>query len=136
MLSKNHLNSLEYEVMGACIEVHKHLGPGLLESVYHQCLVKEFELREIPFSSQHPVLVDYKGYEIDTVLKADFLIYDIFLLEIKAVEELLPIHYAQTLTYMKLLKSPKGLLVNFNTTNLYHQGRKPFVNDLFRDLPE
>lgn len=136
MITKSFLNSLEYEVMGACIEVHKHIGPGLLETVYHQCLVREFEYRKIRFASEPPVLVEYKGLELDTCLRADFLIDNIFVLEIKAVDELQPIHTAQILTYMKLLQSPKGLLVNFNTANLYHQGRKAYVNEYFRDLPE
>lgn len=136
MLTKTYLNDLEYKVMGACIEVHKHIGPGLLESVYCECLAKEFELRGIDYTSEYPLLINYKGLKLDTILSADFVIEDVFILEIKAVDDFHPIHTAKMLTYMQLLESPKGLMVNFNTTNIYHQGRKSFVNELFRNLPE
>ena len=114
--------------------MHRELGPGLLESVYNKCLRREFELGGIPFSFEHLVPVSYKGIELNTELRVDFFIEEIFVLELKAVDVILPIHEAQILTYMKLLKSPKGLLINFNCTNIYHNGRKPFVNELYRDL--
>lgn len=134
MITRKYLDELEYNVMGACIEVHKALGAGLLESVYQKCLEKEFELRGINFSSEHVVMVNYKGMQLDTLLRADFLIENTLVLEIKAVEATLPIHEAQVLTYMKLLESPKGLVVNFNTTNIYHRGRKSFANQYYSTL--
>lgn len=134
MITKKYLDNLEYEIVGACIEVHKALGPGLLESIYHKCLCKEFESEGISFSFEHLVPVYYKGVEMETQLRVDFLIENVFVLELKAVDTMLPIHEAQVLTYMKLLKSPKGLLINFNCTNIYHNGRKPFVNEFYRDL--
>lgn len=136
MLTRKYLNQLEYEIFGACLEVHKALGPGLLESVYHQCLTREFELRGTNFTSEKLISVVYKGIDVNTILKADFVIEEVFILEIKAVESILPIHEAQLLTYMKLLGCSKGLLLNFNTSNLYHNGRKSFVNELFRSLPD
>ena len=134
MITRSELDTLEYQITGACIEVHKHLGPGLLESVYQQCLSREFQLRNIPHKSQHIVSVHYKGVMLDTALRTDFLIGSDLLVELKAVESILPIHEAQILTYMKLLKVPKGLLINFNCTNIIHHGKKSYVNELYREL--
>lgn len=134
MLTRRHLEDLDYRITGACIEVHKHLGPGLLESVYHQCLARELQMRNIEFSSGHVVNVIYKDIQLDTLLRADFLIENSLIIEIKAVEQILPIHKAQLLTYMKLLKTPKGLLINFNCANIIHEGKISFVNEFYREL--
>ncbi len=134
MIEKRFIDELEYIVTGACIEVHRALGPGLLESVYHKCLMHEFKLLEIPFESEKNVLVYYKGEEINTILKADLIVDDCIVLELKAVKEILPIHEAQLLSYMKLLKLPKGLLFNFCCTNIIHQGKKSFVNEYYNRL--
>ncbi|TDE16829.1 GxxExxY protein [Dyadobacter psychrotolerans] len=134
MITRSGLDPLEYQITGACIEVHKHLGPGLLESVYQQYLSREFQLRNIPHKSQHIVSVHYKGVMLDTALRTDFLIGSDLLVELKAIESILPIHEAQILAYMKLLKVPKGLLMNFNCTNIIHHGKKSYVNELYREL--
>ena len=134
MITRSELDALEYQITGACIEVHKHLGPGLLESVYQKCLSRELELRNISFKSEHIISVHYKGVILDTALRTDFLIGSDLLVELKAVESILPIHEAQILTYMKLLKVPKGLLVNFNCTNIIHHGKKSYVNEFYREL--
>ena len=134
MITRSELDALEYQITGACIEVHKHLGPGLLESVYQKCLSRELQLRNISFKSEHIISVHYKGVILDTALRTDFLIGSDLLVELKAVESILPIHEAQILTYMKLLKVPKGLLVNFNCTNIIHHGKKSYVNEFYREL--
>lgn len=108
----------------------------MLESVYHKCLKKELELRNIDFISELSVPVNYKGLDIDTELRCDLFIENILAVELKAVDFILPVHQAQILTYMQLLQSPKGLLINFNVTNIYHEGQQTFVNEFFRDLPE
>ena len=128
------LNKLIYEVNGAAMEVHQQLGPGLLESIYHQCMKEELKLRNISFQSEMIIPVKYKGKLIDTNLRLDLLVEGILPVELKAVEKILPIHQAQLLTYMKLLKLPKGLLINFNVTNLYYEGQKTMVNELYYDL--
>ena len=135
-LSKSYLTDLIYRVNGAAIEVHKEVGPGLLESVYHKCLKKELTLRKIEFQSELIVSVNYKGLDLDTELRCDLLVENVLPVELKAVEYLLPVHEAQIMTYMKLLEVPKGLLLNFNVTNLYNEGQKTFVNELYRNLPE
>ena len=135
-MTKQYLDKLTYQVIGAAIEVHKSLGAGLLESVYHECLKYELSLRKIEFCSELIVPVHFKGLEIETDLRCDLFIENCLVIEIKSVSELISIHTAQLLTYMKLLKSPKGILINFNCVNLYKDGQKTFVNEFFRDLPE
>jgi len=136
LITKSYLKDLVYHVNGAAIEVHKALGPGLLESVYHKCLKKEFLLRGISFFSEFIVPVSYKGLEFETDLRCDFLVEKILVVELKAIDFVLPIHEAQVLTYMKLLNVPKGLMINFNTVNIFNEGQKTFVNELYRGLPD
>ena len=109
---------LSREVIGAAIEVHRVLGPGLLESIYERCLVHELELRGIPAIRQQQVRIDYKGFVFAEELRFDLLVDGALLLELKAVQEILPIHKAQLLSYMKLLDSPLGLLLNFHELKL------------------
>jgi GxxExxY protein len=135
-LTKKYINDLVYKVVGACIEVHKVLGPGLLESVYHKCLEKELTIRNIKFKSEYKIPFSYKGLELNIDLRCDFFIENCLVLELKSVETILPIHQAQLLTYMRLLESPKGVLVNFNVDNIFYEGQQCLVNELFRILPE
>ncbi len=135
-ITKTNLKDLVYQVNGAAIEVHKALGPGLLESVYHKCLIKELSLRKINFQSELVVPVSYKGTNIDAELRCDLFVENILVVELKAVEYVLPVHEAQILTYMKLLEAPEGILINFNVVNLYKDGQKTYVNELFRNLQE
>jgi GxxExxY protein len=135
-MDKKYLNDLTYRVLGCCIAVHKELGPGLLESVYHKCLKHELHYNQIHFHSELAVRIDYKGLDVQADLRCDLLIENCLVLEIKSVEYVLPIHEAQLLTYMRLLKVPKGILVNFNTINIFKEGQKTFVNELFRNLPD
>lgn len=135
-MTKKFLDDLTYKIIGAAIEVHKDLGPGLLESVYQKCLKQEFFLRELRYSLELLVPVQYKGVEMDTELRCDFLVEDSIVVELKAVDALAPVHEAQILTYMKLLQKPKGILINFNCANLFKEGQRTFVNELFRKLPD
>ncbi|WP_353078793.1 GxxExxY protein [Flavobacterium sp.] len=135
-VSKKELKNLVYKVNGAAIEVHKSLGPGLLESVYHQCLLKEFELRNIKYISENQVPIVYKGHFLETKLRCDFLIEDVLVVELKSVSEVNSIFEAQILTYMNLLKVPIGLLINFNVNNIFYDGQQTFVNEIYRLLPE
>lgn len=106
------------KILGAAIEVHRYLGPGLLESVYQTCLSREFELRKIPYVQQRELPVVYKDIRIDQILRLDFLVYDKIILELKSVDALLPIHEAQLLTYLKLAGCKLGMLLNFNSEKL------------------
>jgi GxxExxY protein len=136
MITKSYLKDLIYKVNGAAIEVHKALGPGLLESVYHKCMKHELSLRHINFQSELIIPVNYKGIEIEAELRCDLFVEDILPVELKAIEGILPIHEAQLMTYMKLLEAPEGLLLNFNVTNIFNEGQKTFVNELYRNLSD
>lgn len=135
-MNKKFLDDLTYNVIGAVIDVHKSLGPGLLESVYHKVLKYELFLRRLNYRSEIPLPVNYKGIEIQVDLCCDFFIENSLLVELKAVNSIVPIHEAQVLSYMKLLKAPKGILINFNVVNIFKEGQKTFVNELFRELPD
>lgn len=102
-------------MIGAAIEVHGHLGPGLLEAAYEECLAREFDLRSVPYERQKPLPIAYKGIELDCAFRLDFLVDERLVLELKSVEAVLPIHQAQLLTYLKLTGCKLGLLLNFNT---------------------
>lgn len=134
MITQSYLTDLTYKINGACIEVHKHLGPGLLESVYREALKEEFALREINFKAEFKLDVFYKTKLLNCDFRCDFLIEDIIVLEIKAVKNFDEIHKAQLLNYMGLLKVPKGILINFNVKNIVHEGQQTFVNKYYEQL--
>lgn len=122
-------NDLSQKIIGAAIEVHKHLGPGLLESAYSRCLARELSLQGLSYINEVPLNLRYKGENIDAGYRLDFLIDDKVILELKAVDGLLPIHDAQLLSYLRLSNKKLGLLINFNVT-LLKNGIKRIVNDL------
>ncbi len=135
-ITKSYLKELTYNVIGAAIEVHKELGPGLLESVYHQCMKRELDLRGMKYFSELTIPVHYKGVDIITGLRFDLLVENCLVVELKAVEVIPPIHEARLMTYMKLTSCPQGLMINFNCLNIFKEGQKTFVNELFRNLPD
>ena len=108
------VNQITGAIIGAAIEVHRALGPGLLESAYEECLCRELSLRQVPFERQRSLSVEYKGLDLDCGYRLDLLVDDRVVVEIKAVERLLPIHDAQLLTYLRLGGWKVGLLINFN----------------------
>jgi GxxExxY protein len=111
-------DKLSNEVIGAAIEVHRDKGPGLIESIYEWCLLRELDLRRLSVKNQSVVRISYKGHVRDEPLRYDILVEECLLIESKSVEQLLPIHRAQLLSYMKLLNIPVGLLINFNSPKL------------------
>ena len=119
-------DGLSHRVIGCAIEVHRELGPGLLESTYEQCLAHELMLNSIVFQLQHPQAVQYKGIRLDCGYRLDMLVEGELIIELKSVEKLRGIHEAQLLTYMKLAGVKTGLLMNFNVTKL-KDGIKRFV---------
>jgi GxxExxY protein len=119
-------DELSHRVIGCALEVHRVLGPGLLESTYEQCLAHELRLAGISFKLKHPMPVEYKGVKLDCGYRVDLLVEDRLIVEIKAVEEVKGIHQAQLLTYMKLAGAKVGLLINFNV-KLLRDGIQRFV---------
>lgn len=136
MVTQKYLDELTYDVIGAAIEVHKIMGRGLLENVYHQCLKEELSVRKINFSTEMRIPVIYKDKELKIDFKCDLFIEKCIVVELKAVNEMTVIQEAQLLTYMKLLKAPKGILINFNCYNIFKEGQKTFVNEYFTNLPK
>jgi len=134
-MKKKEVTQLSYEIIGLAIRVHKELGPGLLESVYEKCLKYELELNGYSVKKQVNVPVKYRDMEMDVDLRLDLLVNDTVVVELKAVETVLPVHEAQLLTYMKLMKKPQGLLINFFTDNI-SKAMKPFVNEYFSELED
>ena len=135
-VTKKYLDELTYKVIGCAIEVHKHLGPGLLESIYEKCFLRELKIRGIDFKNQLWVPLQYKGLELRTELRLDVLVEDVLCVELKAQEGLLPIHDAVLLSYMQMLEKPKGILINFHCINIFKEGQRTLVNNLFSLLPE
>ncbi|ROI06971.1 MULTISPECIES: GxxExxY protein [unclassified Chryseobacterium] len=136
MMTKKYLDELTYEIIGGAIEVHKIMGMGLLESVYHECLKQELLYRNINFCTEMKIPVVYKGKVLNVDFRCDLFVEDSIVVELKSVQEMIPIYEAQLLTYMKLLKCPKGILINFNCSNIFKEGQKTFVNEYFRTLPD
>ncbi|HEX9616101.1 MAG TPA: GxxExxY protein [Anaerolineales bacterium] len=108
------INQITETIIGAAIEVHRHLGPGLLESAYHTCLAREMTLRGLDFEREKELPIEYKGLQLDCGYRLDFRVEQSVIVELKAVEALQPIHEAQLLTYLKLTRCKIGLLINFN----------------------
>jgi GxxExxY protein len=134
-MTQKEVNQIAYDVISCAIEVHKILGPGLLESVYEDCMVYELGLRGFEVKRQQKVLVMYKGIKLETELRFDLLVNDCVIVELKAVQEINPIEIAKLLSYMKLLKKPKGLMINFFTDKII-KSTTPYVNEYFSALPD
>ena len=136
MVTQKHLDELTYQVIGSAIEVHKIMGRGLLENIYHHCLIEELNSRKINFSTEMKIPVLYKDKELKIDFKCDLFIENCLVVELKAVTEINPVHKAQLLTYMKLLQSPKGILINFNCFNIFKEGQITLINEYFNKLPK
>ena len=127
MRNYSDINQLTGDVIGSAIEVHKTLGPGLLESAYERCLCLELDLRDIPFVCQKELPLEYKGSQVDCGYRLDMVVADKLIVELKACEQILPIHEAQMLTYLKITGIRHGLLINFNVPIL-KEGIKRLAN--------
>ncbi len=117
---------LSHAIIGAAIEIHRSLGPGLLEAVYEECLARELNLRMIPFERQKPIPLVYKGLKLECGYRLDFLVSSRIVVEIKSIEAIAPIHESVMLTYLRLSQSPLGLLINFSVPIL-KDGIRRFV---------
>lgn len=127
-MSPDQLNALSKIILQASISVHKEMGPGLLEAVYQQCLVKELTLQEVNVTTMVPVPLQYKGYTLNKDYVIDMLVEEEIILELKAVEAILPVHEAQIINYLKLANKRLGFLINFNVP-IMKSGFKRFVNN-------
>jgi GxxExxY protein len=134
MATKKFIDALSYEIIGSAIYVHKEMGSGLLENVYQHCMEEELRYRKINFTSEMTVPVLFRERALDVKLRCDFFVEECIVLELKSVIEMNKICEAQLLTYMNLLKSPKGVLINFCCENIFYEGQKTFVNEHYSKL--
>jgi GxxExxY protein len=118
------LNDLSYHIIEAGIEIHRALGPGLLESTYRKCMMYELGLRQLDVVSEKVVPVRYKDLALDAGYRVDLIVADTIIVELKAIETVLPVHYQQVLTYVKHMNKPLGLLINFNVAVLANGVRR------------
>ena len=135
MITQKEINDLAYSIVGCAIEVHKNIGPGLLESVYQKCLIEELKQLGFDVKSQVWIPVNYKGKILESSLKLDLSNNDIIVVELKAQDNMIPLYKAQLLSYLKLSGKPKGLLINFHTENIT-KGLVSMVTEEFSKLPE
>ncbi len=134
-MTQKYINDICYKIVGCAIEVHKQLGPGLMESMYEACLIEELKDYGFNVKSQVKIPFNYKGKDLNLYFIIDLLINDLVIVELKAVEALIPLFKAQLLSYLHLTHLPKGLLINFNCENITKQ-LVPLVIEEFSKLPE
>ena len=134
-VTKKLINDISYKIVGCAIEVHKQLGPGLPESVYETCFVDELISQGLKVERQIPVPILYKGKDLGTNLVLDLIVNECVIVELKAVEIMIPVFKAQLLSYLKLTGKPKGLLIHFHCENI-KDSLVPLVTDVFAKLPE
>jgi GxxExxY protein len=127
-MTNEQLNIISKEILDASFQVHKEMGPGLLESIYELCLMKELQLRGLNVQNQVSIPLIYKGFEISKDFRIDILVENEIIIELKAVEFLLPVHKAQIISYLKLSNKKLGFLINFNT-DLLKNGFNRYVNN-------
>jgi len=134
-MTQKDINHIAYKTVGCAIEVHRDLGPGLLESVYQACLAEELKRSGIEVKQQIFIPVIYKGKDLGGMLKLDLLVENIVILELKAVDIMIPLYKAQLLSYLKLTGKPKGLLINFHCENIV-EGMSAWATEEFAKLPK
>lgn len=134
--TQKYIDELTYIIIGCAIEVHKQLGPGSLESVYEKCFIRELQLKSINYMSQQKIPLNHKGIRFDAELRFDVMVENLIIVELKAIDGILPIHEANVLTYIKMLEKPKGIIINFNCTNIFKEGQKTLFNQYYTALPK
>ncbi|MGC3978499.1 MAG: GxxExxY protein [Paludibacteraceae bacterium] len=130
-ITQKHINELSKIIIGCAIEVHKELGPGLLEKTYEKAMLMVIKEKGLDAKYQLEVPVNFRNTIIDNALRLDILVEELIIVELKSVEKILPIHEAQVLTYLKLLKKPKGILINFNCTNIFIKVKPHLYQNIF-----
>ena len=135
METQTEITQASYDIIGCAIEVHELLGPGLLESVYEECLIQELLLQGMQVERQVEIPLYYKGKKLSSSYRVDLLVNEKIILELKVVEKVLSVHKAQLLSYLKLANKPKGILINFHTDNIVNSAVH-LVTEQFRKLPK
>jgi GxxExxY protein len=135
MMTQKYINEIAYRIVGCAIEVHKNLGPGLLESVYQICFIDELKMSGLKVQSEVIIPIDYKGKHLGGILKLDLIVNELVIVELKAVDTMIPLYKAQLLSYLKLTGKPKGLLINFHCDNIVKE-MVSMVTEKYADEPK
>jgi GxxExxY protein len=135
IITQKYLDQIVHEIIGCAIEIHKELGPGLLESAYEKCMIFLLKNNGYKVESQLDVPIIFRGLLVDRGFRLDLLVENLIIVEIKATKELTSVNKQQILTHLKLLKKPKGILINFHCSNIFHEGQQTFVTNEYAKLP-
>lgn len=135
-MTKTHINEISKKIIAVAIEVHKNLGPGLLEEIYKDAMIVELTVSGLKFEVEKEIDVYYKTYKLRRKYRQDLIVEDCVIIELKAVDSISPIFKAKLATYLELNQKPKGFIFNFNVLNLTGEGMVPWVNHLYAALPE
>ena len=130
------IDALGYEIIGCAIEIHKELGPGLLESAYEKCMIYLLQQKGYFVESQKLVPIVFRDLVVEDAYRLDLLIENRIIVEIKAVKEITDVHKSQLLTYLNFMEMPKGILINFQCSNIFKNGQQTFVTDEYAKLPK
>jgi len=134
LLTKEFVDKVTYDVIGAAITVQKKMGRGLMESVYHECMKEELKKKSLDFHTELSIPVFYDEKKLAVRFRCDLFVENCLVVELKAVSKFVMEHEAKVLNYMRLLKAPKGILINFNCSNIFREGQKTLVNDIYAKL--
>lgn len=134
-ITQEYIDHLVHEIIGCAIEIHKELGPGLLESAYEKCMIFLLEKKGFRVESQLEVPITFHELLVDRGFRLDLLVENMVIVELKATKELTPVNKQQILTHLKLLKKPKGILINFHCLNIFYEGQQTFVTNEYAKLP-
>jgi GxxExxY protein len=134
-LTRKYVDELTFGIVGAAIEVHQRMGPGLKEEVYEECMTIELDHLEIPWKQQYRFRPHYRGIQLKTTSVMDLIIDDLIVVELKSVAGINELHKAQALSYINLIQLPKALILNFNCTNISSKGKQTMVNSIYAGLP-
>ena len=136
IITQKYVDFLTREIIGCAIEIHKELGPGLLESAYEKCMIYLLKKKGFKVESQIEVPVKFHDLVIDKGYRLDLLVEDLIIVELKTVEEVNPVHKSQILTHLNFMTKPKGILINFRSSNIFYEGQQTFVTKEYSKLPK
>ena len=133
-MTKEFVDKISYEVVGAAINVHKKMGRGLMESVYHECMKEELNKKKLKYFTELTIPVFYDEKKLAVRFRCDLFVENCLVVELKAITRFVLEHEAKLLNHMRLLKAPKGILINFNCSNIFKEGQRTLVNEYYANL--
>lgn len=135
IISQKYVDQIAHAIIGCAIDIHKELGPGLLESAYEKCMIYLLNKKGFKVESQLEVPITFQDLIVSKAYKLDLLVEDLVIVELKAIREFTPVDKAQILTYLRFMKKPKGILINFHCSNIFYEGQQTFITKEYSKLP-